>query len=71
MRDFDVTSRKRGDSPSAGYFAVFVDRDPIPPGKTIEWYATEEDSCGDSPCESVENGMTVVVIEHDIPLVIQ
>lgn len=53
--DFGVTGRDGQNSPDAGYFAVFVDRTPIPPGKTLEWYAKEEDSCGDSACGSVEN----------------
>lgn len=53
--DFRVTGRDGRSSPDAGYFAVFVDRTPIPQGKTLEWYAQEEDSCGDSACGSVKN----------------
>lgn len=55
VEGFTVTGRNGRTSPDAGYFAVFVDRDPIPPGKTLEWYAKEEDSCGDSPCGTVKN----------------
>lgn len=54
-RDFAITGRDGRSTPGAGYFAVFVDRPPIPPGKTLEWYAQEEDSCGDSACGSVKN----------------
>lgn len=53
--DFEVTGKDGQSSPDAGYFAVFVDRPPIPPGKTLEWYAKEDDSCGDSACGTVEN----------------
>lgn len=53
--DFKVTGRngRRGDE--AGYFAVFVDQPPIPPGKTLEWYAQQEGSCGQSACGTVEH----------------
>ncbi len=52
---FRVTGRDGNSSRDAGYFAVFVDRDPIPPGKTLEWYAEQEDSCGDSACGATEH----------------
>jgi hypothetical protein len=35
--DFDV--------PRDGSYAVFVDRAPQPPGKTLEWLARDDDSC--------------------------
>jgi hypothetical protein len=35
--DFDV--------PADGSYAVFVDRAPQPPGKTLEWLARNDDSC--------------------------
>lgn len=35
--DFDV--------PTDGSYAVFVDRAPQPPGKTLEWLARNDDSC--------------------------
>ena len=37
VEDFDV--------PEDGSFAVFVDRAPQPPGKTLEWLARNDDSC--------------------------
>jgi hypothetical protein len=37
VEDFDV--------PNDGFFAVFVDRAPQPPGKTLEWLARNDDSC--------------------------
>lgn len=38
VEDFEV-----GDG--AGSFAVFVDRAPQPPGKTLEWLARDDDTC--------------------------
>lgn len=55
VTEFEVTGRDGQSSPDAGYFAVFVDRHPIPPGKTLEWYVQQDESCGDSPCGTVEN----------------
>lgn len=52
---FRITGRNGGTSPDAGYFAVFVDRPPMPPGKSLEWMAQQDDSCGDSACGSVKN----------------
>ena len=37
VEDFDV--------PDEGSFAVFVDRAPQPPGKTLAWLARNDDSC--------------------------
>lgn len=39
----------------AEQFAVFVDRPPIPPRKSLEWFAHQSDSCGQSACGSVDN----------------
>lgn len=49
MDDFTVLERATGDEPSddAGYFAVFVDRSPIKPGKTLR-----DVGKGDPLCES-------------------
>lgn len=38
VEDFDVGA-------GAGSFAVFVDRAPQPPGKTLTWLARNDDSC--------------------------
>ena len=46
--DFDV-----GDG--AGSFAVFVDRAPQPPGKTLAWLARDDDSCrADDGCPGTD-----------------
>ena len=47
VEDFDV--------PADGGFAVFVDRSPQPPGKTLEWLARNDDSCrADDGCPDAE-----------------
>jgi hypothetical protein len=36
-------------------FGVFVDRSPMPPGKTLDWFARDDDACKGTPgCPSVE-----------------
>lgn len=55
VRDFEVTGRDGEASLDAGYFAVFVDRPPIAPGKTLEWFVQQDDSCGSSACGTVDN----------------
>ncbi len=35
----------RTDVSDAGYFAVFVNRAPIPPGKPLRWIARKDESC--------------------------
>lgn len=52
---FRITGKNGSASPDAGYFAVFVDRPPMPPGRSLEWLARRDDSCGDSACGSVKN----------------
>jgi hypothetical protein len=48
VEDFDV-----GDG--TGSFAVFVDRAPQPPGKTLAWLARDDDACRvDDGCPGVE-----------------
>ena len=37
VEDFEV--------PGDGYFAVFVDRAPQPPGRTLDWLARNDDAC--------------------------
>lgn len=64
VREFDVTGRDGQSLPSAGYFAVFVDRTPIPPGKTLEWYVLQDGSCGDHPCATVDNLADVYTTEE-------
>ena len=48
VEDFDVTARggtANGNAKDAGYFGVFVDRAPQPPGRTLEWTARKDRSC--------------------------
>lgn len=52
---FDVTHRDGYAGRDRGYFAVFVDRHPLPPGKSLEWFANQAESCASGPCGSVEN----------------
>jgi hypothetical protein len=43
--DFDVIEPDGSDDPGRGYFGVFVDRAPQPPGQTVEWFAKDDESC--------------------------
>ena len=44
-KDFRVTGPGGTPTDDAGYFAVFLDRAPQPPGETIEWHAKEDRGC--------------------------
>jgi hypothetical protein len=44
-KDFRVTGPGGTPSDDAGYFAVFLDRSPQPPGETVEWLAKEDQTC--------------------------
>src|SRR3954452_15828203 len=43
--DFRVTGPDAGHDPGAGYFAVFVDRTPVPAGKDLRWLARDDRAC--------------------------
>ena len=43
--NFTVTGRDGSARPDAGYFAVFVDRAPQPPGQTLEWLVRDDAEC--------------------------
>lgn len=45
VRDFDVTGPTEAARPDAGYFGIFVDRAPPPPGRTPEWLFRDDTSC--------------------------
>lgn len=45
VRDFEITGRTGSVERDAGYFGVFVDRAPQPPGKTLEWLARDDQVC--------------------------
>ncbi|MBA2609418.1 MAG: hypothetical protein H0U92_10790 [Actinobacteria bacterium] len=49
VREFEVTGPTPNVRPGAGYFAVFVDRSPQPPGKTLGWFARNDRSCQRDP----------------------
>lgn len=43
--DFDVVAAGGEVRENAGYFAVFVDRAPMPPGEDLTWLARKDKSC--------------------------
>ena len=45
IRDFEVSGPGSAPSEDAGYFAVFVDRAPVPPGESLRWIARKDRSC--------------------------
>ena len=45
ITDFEVTGPTGSEAADAGYFGVFVDRAPQPPGETVEWFAKNDRSC--------------------------
>lgn len=49
VRDFEVTGADGSARPDAGYFGVYVDRAPQPPGETQEWFVGDDDECARDP----------------------
>ena len=45
VRDFDVTGPDGRTDPNAGYFGVFLDQAPVPPGKPLSWVARDDRRC--------------------------
>lgn len=45
IQDFDITGPGGDVQEGEGYFAVFVDATPIPPGKTLRYVARDDNSC--------------------------
>ena len=45
VEDFDVVRPGGQVREDAGYFAVFVDRAPMPPGEDLAWLARKDKSC--------------------------
>lgn len=45
IRDFDVADPGSAPREDAGYFAVFVDRSPMPPNKPLSWLARDDNTC--------------------------
>jgi len=60
------------DVPDDGSYAVFVDRSPQPPGKTLEWLARNDDTCrADDGCPNAawfaeRDVFTTTETEHTI-----
>lgn len=49
VRDFQVTGKDGKRHDDAGYFGVYVDRAPQPPGRTQEWIVREDQVCLTTP----------------------
>lgn len=49
VHDFRVTGPSHSTNPNAGYFGVFVDRAPVPPGKTLSYVAQGDQLCLATP----------------------
>jgi len=45
VHDFKVTGPDGSASLDAGYFGVFLDRTPVPPGKPLTWIARDDKTC--------------------------
>lgn len=45
ISDFEVTGPDGTEDAESGYFGVFIDRAPQPPGETVEWFAKDDTSC--------------------------
>lgn len=45
IRDFDIVEPGQEVQEDEGYFAVFVDRTPMPPGKSLRWIARNDAGC--------------------------
>lgn len=55
IRDFEVTGPGGPAREDAGYFAVFVDRTPMPPGRSLRWTARDDRGCReDDGCPDAE-----------------
>lgn len=63
VNGFEITGKNGTASRDAGYFAIFFDRPPMPPGKSLEWMARQEGSCGSDACGSVKNLADVYATE--------
>ncbi len=49
VEDFEVTGPGAGTGEDSGYFAVFVDTPPVPPGDPLEWIARDDKRCENTP----------------------
>jgi hypothetical protein len=46
IKDFQITGPGQGSA--GGYFGVFVDASPMPPGKPLHWVARKDNACRES-----------------------
>ena len=46
---FRISGRDGRDEPDAGYFGMFVDTNPVPPGKPLSWVAHDDRRCQSTP----------------------
>lgn len=49
VEGFRITGPDGSSDPATGYFGVFVDRAPVPPGKTVSWIARGDGRCRRTP----------------------
>jgi hypothetical protein len=49
VEDFEITGPDGRSNKNAGYFGVFVDVSPIPPGKELSWIAKNDQICLSTP----------------------
>ena len=49
VHDFEVTGKTGDERDDAGYFGVFVDRAPMPPGEPMAWLARDDRRCQATP----------------------
>lgn len=55
VEEFEVVEPGTPVRENAGYFAVFVDRSPMPPGKDLRWLARDDAACqSDEGCPDAE-----------------
>jgi hypothetical protein len=49
VEDFEITGPDGSSDKDAGYFGVFVDRTPVPPGEPLSWIAKDDRICLATP----------------------
>ncbi len=49
VEGFDITGPTDSTSTDAGYFGVYLNRTPQPPGETLDWFVREDKNCNADP----------------------
>ena len=49
IQDFRITGADGSSDEGAGYFGLFLDRTPVPPGKPLTWIARDDRRCAQTP----------------------